>query len=60
MYVVSGDADAAIIINSMKIIAPVQTGATTLQLQVRSTTTGKNIGGAGAASQIYAEWVKNG
>lgn len=57
--VAGGDASATIFIPNQP-VAPAQTGATTLTLQVRSTTTGRNVGGAGMTTQIYAEWTKNG
>lgn len=54
-----GDIAASVFFPSTP-ITPVQTGATTLTLQVRSNNANKNIGGAGISTQIYAEWTKNG
>jgi|GEM_PF-1497982 len=57
--VAGGDASASILIPTTPINAGA-TGAVTLTMQIRSTTTNKNIGGTGMTTQIYAEWTKNG
>ncbi|MNX63437.1 hypothetical protein D3C86_944350 [compost metagenome] len=59
-YVTGGDADAQIFLNNMTPVVPAQTGLTSLQLQWRSTTSGRNIGGTGAQVSFYADWTKNG